>query len=393
MFYPYSKQNINQDDLKAVCDALRSDFLTQGPQLEIFEQKLGAFLSPNCSAIACNNGSSALWLAYKALELGPKAGLITSPITFLATASMAVMLDAPVYFADVDSNTGLMTAETVKQALEDAPFPVKAVTVVHLAGQGGELEAIREVTQKYNCALVEDACHALGATAETRTNTKSYLGSADLSDIAVFSFHAIKHLSMGEGGACITQNPEYKERMISYRNHGMTRNPDDWHHQPEALAPWYYEMSDPSFNLRLTEMQAALGSSQLSRVNTANEKRRKIASWYNQEFSEIDFIHGPQLPPHPNNHAWHLYPIKLDFNEIGLSRGQVMTKLKERGIGTQVHYIPLYRQPWYRKRNYHFLTGAEAYYQDTLSIPMFPQLEMLDISKISSTLKNIKNFF
>ncbi|WP_343564189.1 DegT/DnrJ/EryC1/StrS family aminotransferase [Kiloniella sp. b19] len=389
MFYPYSRQHITQEDQDAVLEALHSDFLTQGPKLTGFENDLARYLGDDCQALACNNGTSALWIAYSALGLGPEAGLLTTPVTFLASASAALMLNAPVALADVDPDTGLLTAETVEKALKHSSIPIRAITVVHLGGQAGELEEICRVAKEHNCFVIEDACHGLGATVRTSDGSRSYLGSSRFSDVAVFSFHAIKHLSLGEGGACISRNRELMEKMRLLRNHGMTRNPEDWDHAPEAGAPWYYEMHAPSFNMRLPEMEAALGISQLKRLDEANRKRREIARLYEQELAGTPYLECPERPDDSSQHAWHLYPVKIDFEQLGRSRTEVMNALKAKGVGTQVHYIPLYRQPWYRKRNYPFLEGAETYYNRTLSIPMYPQLSSEDVFYISDALKTV----
>lgn len=383
--YPYSQPEIADADISAVVDSLRGTQLTQGPNLAAFEVKLASVLGAS-HAVVCNSGTAALHLAYLALSLGPNHGLITSPITFLSTASAARMCGAPVAFADVDPATGNLTPEALAVALETVKIPVAAVTAVHLAGRSCDMPALKKLTAAHGLALIEDASHAPLAAYSDQTGSRYRVGACAHSDIAVFSFHAIKHIAMGEGGALLTNDDRLAQRARLLRSHGMTRDPADWQSAPEPQAPWYYEMHEIGWNYRACEMQCALGLSQLQRLEDGIARRRVTAKRYEALLADIDNV---KTPPPDDGHVWHLYPLAINFGAIGKNRGEFMRALATRGIGSQVHYIPLYRQPYYRNGGHEALPYAEAYFRSTLSIPMYLGLSEADQCEIVAALADV----
>jgi dTDP-4-amino-4,6-dideoxygalactose transaminase len=383
--YPYSRPDITDADIKMVTSVLAGEnqYLTQGMHLSCFESELAERFGAKF-AVVCNSGTAALHMAYKGLGVGPDAGVVTSAVTFLATANAARMCNAPVAFADVDPNTGNVSADTMAKAIERADFPVKVLAPVHLGGRPCDMVALRDLAAANGCALVEDASHAPGAVYRDHDQTTFQIGACAHSDAATFSFHAIKHVAMGEGGAVLTNDADVAERAALLRNHGMIRNPDEWIAQSDPDTPWYYEMHDIGWNYRADEMTCALGRSQLRRFGESNENRRALANLYYDTLDQVGALTLPERPKVEDEHAWHLFAAKIDFDEIGRSRGAVMRSLSELGIGTQVHYIPLYRQPYYTGLEIQDFPGAEQYYANTLSLPMYNQLGAEDIDCISA---------
>ena len=383
--FPYSCPELTDADVGAVVETLKGQFLTQGPKLADFEVALAQTLGAK-HAVVCNSGTAGLHLAYLALNLGPGRGLLTTPLTFLATANAARMCDAPVVFCDTDPGTGNVTPETVAEAIDAAGTSVAAVCVVHLGGRSCDMPALREMTAARGIALIEDACHAPLAGYSDRSGGTHTVGACVHSDIAVFSFHAIKHVAMGEGGAILTNDDRVANRARLYRNHGITRDPRDWKNPPEVDAPWYYEMHEVGWNYRATEMQCALGLSQLGRIEEGIRRRRALAKRYDQLLSGLNHL---AVPPYDDGHVWHLYPVAIDFDAVGKTRGRVMRELAERGIGTQVHYIPVNRQPYYDHGDRMPTPAAEAYYSRTLSIPMYPGLSDSDVELIAAEIRAV----
>jgi dTDP-4-amino-4,6-dideoxygalactose transaminase len=385
--YPYGRQQISEDDISAVVAVLRSPFLTQGPEVPRFET---AFASATGSrnAVAVSNGTAALHLAYIGAGLGPKRGLVTSPVTFLATAAAARMLDAPVAFADVDPTTGLVTPETVHAAIARAPFEVGAVTAVHLGGRMCDIVGLRAVAVRHGVILIEDACHAPGATYLDDAGNPVPAGACVHSDFAAFSFHAVKHIAMGEGGAVCCKNSDVAARLARLRSHGMVREPQTLPRDQET-GLWFYANPEIGWNYRLTDLQAALGTSQLRKFAENVEKRRALAARYDSLLADLPHIRRPHLPSRPDGHVWHLYAVAIDFSATGKRRSDVMNALVAQGVGSQVHYIPLYRQETYRGAGGpKDFPGAESYYASTLSLPLYPALEPGDLINIASALRD-----
>lgn len=391
---PYGRQSIDDDDIRAVEAALRGDFLTGGPAVDQFEAGLAAVMqSPH--VVVCSNGTAALHLAMMALQLGPGDALVVPSLTFLATANAARYVGADVWFADVDPETGLMTPETLLRALKaGGPGTVRAVAPVHLNGQSVDLEGISGIARHRGLSVVEDACHALGGF-NTVDGERSPVGHGAASDMACFSFHPVKTIAMGEGGAISTRDPVLAERLRRFRNHGMTKNAARFTHPEQAFAPdgaansWYYEMPEPGYNYRAPDINCALGVSQLQKLSKFLDRRRYLAALYDRLLSPL----APMVRPVPRvlaDDGLHLYPVLIDFAALGRSRADVMKVLQSRGIGTQVHYLPVHRQPYYRK---HYptaeLSGADAYYSRCLSIPLYPALADADVEHVVDSLSAI----
>jgi dTDP-4-amino-4,6-dideoxygalactose transaminase len=388
--YPYSKPNITKSDVKEVNSVLKTGYLTQGTKLQKFEFQLkNVFKSKN--AIVCNSGTAALHLLYNALGLGPEDGLLTSPITFLATANAARMCNAPVIFADTDSRTGLLTPETIEDALINSKQKIKVITLVHLGGKVCDLEGISKIAKKYNCYLVEDACHAPGPMYFNNGEKEIINNNCKYSIACTYSFHAIKHIAMGEGG-CVTTNDDDLSKIIKEkRSHGIKRLKKDMKFLPEKNAKWYYEMHELGWNYRADELTCALGLSQLKRLEPNIKKRKKLVEIYISFLKSNKYITLPLKSYNNYLNIWHLFSIEIDFKRLGKSRGRVMDELEKLGIGTQVHYIPLFLQPYYRKKQLVILPGAMKYYKNTLSIPLYTSLNKQDIIYISSKINNVIN--
>ena len=396
-FLPYGRQHIEEDDIEAVVAVLKSDWLTQGPEIERFEEALARRVgAPH--AIACSSGTAALHLSMMALGLGPGDSVVTSPISFLASANCARYVGADVRFADIDPATGLMDPEALERVLEDDPeHHIKAVIPVDLAGQPADIPNIKRLADVHGAWVVEDACHAIGAWYD-HGNERFLVGSGRHSMLTAFSFHPVKHVAMGEGGAVTTADPALAERLRLFRNHGMKKS--DFACEKLALSadgspnPWYYEMQEIGFNYRTTDIHAALGLSQLRKLNRSISERQRIADTYRVCLAEM-FANGEVLPLETvpgAQHAYHLFVVKIDFDSMVVSRAELMHRLREAGIGSQVHYIPIHLQPYYQNQygtGRRDFPGAEAYYQQALSLPMFPGLTDDDIRNIVTTLREI----
>jgi len=390
-FLPYGRQVIEDDDIAAVTAALRSDFLTTGPAVHRFEEALGKIVQAK-HAVVCANGTAALHMAARALNLGPGTKVVVPAITFLATASAPHLNGAEIIFADVDPETGLMRPQDLTEAIRRAPH-VDAVFNVHLNGQCGALEEIASIARNHGAKIVDDACHALGTAYVANDGHVSAIGSNAFSDLSVFSFHPVKTIAMGEGGAVTTNDPETARRLERARSHGMTRDAGDFQNTAEAFDqdgsqnPWYYELCEPEFNWRANDIQCALGASQLSKLGRFVARRRALAARYDLLFSALAPIVKPLARTKPCLPAWHLYVARIDFKSAGNSRAQLMRALMAEGIGTQVHYFPVHRQPYYAERYATpTLVGADRYYEQVLSLPLFASMTDDDVSRVVDVL-------
>jgi len=375
---PYGRQSIDESDIAAVTAVLRSDFLTQGPQTERFE----AALCETCGArhaVAVNSATSALHVAYLALGLGPGKLMWTSPNTFVATSNMALMCGASVDFVDIDPNTYNIDPQALEAKLDharrrDLPLP-DVVTIVHFAGQPCAIDEIRDLANRYGFRIVEDASHAIGASWRGEP-----IGCGHHADITVFSFHPVKIVTTGEGGAALTNDDDLAEAMRLLRTHGVTRDSERLHEVSHG--PWYYEQIDLGLNYRLTDIQAVLGSSQLKRLPTFLDRRREIAARYDAELKDLP-LRTPWQHPDASS-AYHLYPIVFDVSQLRGGRRAAFDLLRARAIGVQVHYIPVHMQPYYAR--FGFARGdfpqAERYYDGAVSIPLFPELSDSDQSVV-----------
>jgi UDP-4-amino-4,6-dideoxy-N-acetyl-beta-L-altrosamine transaminase len=384
-FLPYGRQWIDDADVAAVSAALRADYLTTGPAVDAFEAAFRAATGA-AHAVVCNSGTAALHLAALALDLGPGDTAIVPSLTFLATANVVRMTGAEVVFADVDPATGLMTRETFEAALARAGTArVRAAFPVHLNGQLCDMSALAAVAARRGIALVEDACHALGAE-----------GSADNvhSAFACFSTHPVKAIAMGEGGVVTARDAAAAARLRRLRSHGMERDPAAWCDRDagfdgDAPNPWYYEMGEIGWNYRAPDLLCALGISQLAKLERFLARRRELVAFYDRELAAL----APVVEPVPHGaapHGWHLYAVRVDFAALGRSRRKAMGELRARGIGTMVHYIPVHRQPYYAARYGEIdLPGADAYYARCLSIPFYPALTDADASRVVAGLREL----
>lgn len=386
---PYGRHNIDQADIDAVIDVLKSDWLTCGPVVDRFEDELSKTVGAKFS-ISCSNGTTALHLALLALDIKNDDVVLVPAVTFLATANAVRYVNADIVFVDVDPNTGLMTAKTLEEAiLKNKHRNLKALINVHLAGQCDNLEKIFKVARDHNLLIIEDAAHAIGTIYVSEDNSKHYIGSNDYCDITTFSFHPVKTIAMGEGGAITTNDLNIANKVKSFRSHGMIRDENKWINEHERTGPWYYEMHDLGYNYRLSDINCALGLSQLLKLSDFKTKRAELVKVYDYLFLGLE-----NLQPLKRNifsdTSWHLYVLLIDFDFLGATRKDLMIKLKTYGIGTQVQYIPVYKQPYYKKLYGEIkLSGAEEYYNRCLSIPLYNGLSENEIQKISTTLKMI----
>jgi UDP-4-amino-4,6-dideoxy-N-acetyl-beta-L-altrosamine transaminase len=393
-FLPYGRQDIDAGDLAAVAEALQSDYLTTGPLVGAFETAFAKTVGAR-HAVISNSGTAALHLACVALDLGPGDSVIVPAVTFLATANAARFCGAEVIFADVDPDTGRLTAETFAAALAQHPnASVKAVLPVHLNGHCVDMPAIRAIAEPRGIAVIEDACHAVGGRHQAGNRSLAPVGACALSELACFSLHPVKTITSGEGGVTTTNDADAYKRMLSFRTHGMVREPGEFLHPDLGLDaegkpnPWYYEMQSLGFNYRITDFACALGLSQLKRLDQYAKRRRELMARYDRMLAPLAPVIRPVAPAPGDDPVLHLYAVLVDFARIGRSRAQAMQALKVAGIGTMVHYIPVNRQPYYRRRyGESRLPGAEAYYERVLSIPFYPSMTDGDVDRVVDALQ------
>lgn len=363
---PYGRQEISQHDIDAVVEVLESDFLTQGPKVPAFEQSLVEFTGAK-HALAVNSATSALHIACLALGLGKGDWLWTSPVTFVASANCGLYCGAKVDFVDIDPSTYNLCPKKLEEKLivakKNGVLP-KIVVPVHLCGQPCDMKAIAKLAKEYGFKVIEDASHAIGGKYQG-----SPIGNGKYSDITVFSFHPVKIVTTAEGGAALTNQDDLAQKMALYRSHGVTRDPSVM--QNESDGGWYYEQVTLGFNYRMTELQAALGVSQMQRLEQFVAARHRLADRYNEQLSKLPITLPYQLE---NTYSGlHLYVVCLKLEEINLSHREVFEALREQGIGVNLHYIPVHTQPYYRDMG--FAKGdfpnAEQYYREAISLPMF----------------------
>ncbi|OJJ19308.1 UDP-4-amino-4,6-dideoxy-N-acetyl-beta-L-altrosamine transaminase [marine bacterium AO1-C] len=363
---PYGRQHISDEDIAAVVDTLKADFLTQGPRIGEFEQAFAQYVGAKY-AIAVANGTAALHLCTLALGVKPGHKVITSPITFAASANCIKYCGGDVIFADIDPETGLLDIHQVRELLNNAPEGTyQGIIPVDFAGYPVDLEAYRELANEYNLWLIEDACHAPGGYFIDSNGQQQLCGNGVFADLAIFSFHPVKHIASGEGGMITTNDQKLYKKLLQLRTHGITKNPDLLQ---ENHGGWYYEMHDLGYNYRLTDIQATLGNSQLKRATEGITRRQAIAKKYDNAFRNTS-IKIIQVPENQGAHAYHLYVIQVN------DRKGLYNYLREHQIFAQVHYIPVHLLPFYQQ--FGWKKGdfplAEKYYAHCLSLPMFPTL-------------------
>ena len=380
-FLPYGRQTIEDDDVAAVAEALRGDFLTTGPTVEAFETAFAAKVGAR-HAVAVSNGTATLHLAMMALGVGEGDVCVVPSITFLATANCARYVGAEVVFADVDPDSGLITPDTLGRALNGIRGKrVKAVLPVHLRGDVCDLPALKAMASASGATLVEDAPHALGSVG-TFDGVAHPVGDGAYSSFASFSFHPVKTLATGEGGMLTTNDPDLAARARLLRSHGMVRQPGG--------DPWWYEMPELGFNYRIPDVLCALGLSQLKKLDRFVARRRALTALYARRLAErAPRVRLAASPAH-SNPALHLLTVLIDFEAEGLSRRTVVDSLKASGIGTQVHYIPVHRQPYYAQRQgVADLPGADAWYRRCLTLPLYPTMADGDVDRVVDALAAI----
>ena len=367
---PYGRQNINQADIDAVIDVLRSDFLTQGPVVPAFENAVAKYCGTQ-HAVAVNSATSALHIACLALGVGHGDTVWTSPITFVASANCALYCGAKVDFVDIDPNTYNLSVDRLKEKLEQAQQTgnvPKVVIPVHLCGQSCDMAGIYALSQHYGFKIIEDASHAIGGRYKDEP-----IGNCRFSDITVFSFHPVKIITTGEGGIALTNDNQSAKRMQLLRSHGITSDKADLSPRPKEEL-WNYQQINLGYNYRMTDIQAALGLSQMQRLNEFVTVRHIIATRYNQMLSALPVVQPWQ---HPDSYSsFHLYVIRLKLDEISKTHREVYEMLRAAGVLVNLHYIPVYRQPYYEEMGFSaaYCAEAEQYYSEAISLPIYPGL-------------------
>ena len=383
---PYGRQTIIEEDIKEVVDVLRSDFITQGPRINEFEKTVAEYHGAKYG-VAFSNGTAALHGAYSVLQIEPGNEIITTPITFLATSNAAIYCGLKPVFADIDKDTNCIAIDSIEDKITDQ---TKVISPVSFAGYPVDLKRIREIADRHNCYIIHDAAHATGSK-------RGGTFGMEYADLAILSFHPVKHVATGEGGMVLTNNEELYQRLLRFRSHGTTK---DARLLTENHGPWYYEMQSLGFNYRMTDIQAALGCSQFKRIETNLIDRNKIASRYTQELSKLDFL---TLPPQigykvlevgtekaEDIHSYHLYTIQTASKEL---RKPLYEYLHSKGVMVQIHYLPVTLQPYYKE---HFGTKegdcphAEDYYSKVISIPMYHNMKADDLEYVISTIKEFE---
>lgn len=394
-FIPYGRQDITEEDIAAVVKVLRSDYLTQGPAIEEFEtavcQETGAAF-----AIACNNGTTALHLAVQAADVKPGDRVIVPAITFVASANCARYNGAEIVFTDIDPETLTMSPLECRKLLETARAagqPIKAVVTVDLAGHPCDMQAFASLKKEFGFVWIQDACHSIGASWEDIHGIRWKIGEFPQVDLTVFSFHPVKHITTGEGGMIVTHCHKMAKLMRLYRTHGISKQSGEFLNAVEAFAadgtvnPWYYEMQQLGFNYRLTDIQAALGASQLRRLGKYIVRRQEIAAAYRFQLGNLNHLRFPETAEGVS-HAYHLAIALIDFDAAAVTRAELMQFLKDRGVGTQVHYIPVPMMPYYAKNHdVNDVPRSLQYYRQAISLPCFPLMTDEDVAMVCQTLK------
>jgi len=375
---PYGRQWVDASDIREVIKVLKSDWLTQGPKIKEFEDALCKYTGAKY-AVAISSGTAALHISCLAANIKKGDEVITSPITFVASANSILYCRGKPVFADIEKDTVNIDPEEIRKKINSN---TKAIIPVHFAGHPCDLEEIKEIAEKHNLLIIEDASHALGAEYKN-----SKIGSCKYSDMTIFSFHPVKHITTGEGGAVLTNRKDLYQRLLLFRNHGITKKKEKMN---KFDGPWYYEMHELGFNYRITDFQCALGISQLKKLEKYIERRRELVSIYNKELSKMDKIILPVEKPYVKS-SWHIYYIRLKDTS---KRRLIFEELQKSNIGVQVHYIPVYLQPYYQK-NFGYKIGdcpkAEEYYKSTITLPLYPKMMNSEIQYIINILEGHNN--
>jgi len=365
-FLPYGKQSIDDGDIAAVVDVLKGDFITQGPAIECFERAVAEYVGAKY-VVAFSNGTAALHGACYAAGIKPGDEAITTPITFVASSNCVLYCGGMPVFADIRPDTYNLDPDDVERKITSK---TKAIIAVDFSGQPVESDRFSKLAKEHGLVFIQDAAHSLGASYEGRK-------VGILADMTMFSFHPVKHVTTGEGGVIATDSEEYRDKLLAFRSHGIMKDPALLERND---GPWYYEMQSLGYNYRMTDMQAALGASQMHKLDRFVVRRREIAEQYNHSFKNCERILTPYQHPEANS-SWHLYVIRW---RQGIDRAAAFTELRKRNIGVHVHYIPVYKQPYYRDLGYadRQCTEAEAYYEEALSLPIFPAMSDEDVQDV-----------
>nr|WP_255571996.1 UDP-4-amino-4,6-dideoxy-N-acetyl-beta-L-altrosamine transaminase [Anoxybacillus sp. ST70] len=373
-YLPYGKQWIDEEDIEAVVEVLKGDYLTTGPDISKFEQAVAQYVGAKY-AVAFSNGTAALHGACFAAGIGQGDEVITTPMTFAASANCVLYQGGIPVFADIDEKTYNIDPNKIEEKITNK---TKAIIPVDFTGQPVELDRILEIARKHSLVVIEDAAHALGATYKGRK-----IGS--ISDMTMFSFHPVKHITSGEGGVITTNNEEYYEKLLQFRSHGITRDKEKL---KEYHGPWYYEMQFLGYNYRMTDIQAALGTSQLKKIDQFIALRRKFVAMYNEVFKDVNEIITP-FQHKDGDSSWHLYMIRLKLDKLTASRREIFEALQQQNIGVNVHYIPIHLQPYYQQLGYKkgMCPNAEKLYEEVITLPLFPAMSEEDVNDVIHAVK------
>lgn len=378
---PYGRQDINDDDINAVISVLKSDYLTQGPNILEFENAFAKYIGVEY-AVACSNGTAALHLSALALDVKPGDKWITTPNTFLASANCILYCGGEIDFVDIDKNTFLLDLDKLEEKLSNAPLGTyKGIIPVDFAGYPTDLGRLKKIAQQYNLKIIEDACHAPGGAIIDTDKREHRCGNGEYADLAIFSFHPVKHIACGEGGMVTTNNKALYQKLLNLRTHGVQQDRSKYHRNDGI---WYYEMHELGYNYRITNIQAALGISQLKRAQQSIQKRQEIAERYDLAFKDFQNITCPKREDNIQ-HAFHLYVIQSPKRDL------LIEELRKYDIFTQVHYIPVHLQPFYQEKGWRKgdLPCVEAYYEHCLSLPMYPTLSKEEQDFVIEKIKEI----
>ena len=394
---PNGRQTISEEDIASVVTALRSDFLTQGPLIETFERRFAEAVGARY-AVAVNSATAALHLALRVAGIGPRDRVVTSPITFLASANAAAYVGATPDFADIDPVSYTLDPDALEKTWKR---DTRAVVAVDYAGQVSDLPEIYRIARARGAIVISDACHGIGGAfyAQGHPGKRWTLGGNPWADITTFSFHPVKTMTTGEGGMLVTDREDWADDARILRSHGIVRDPahfttNDEHDPLAEKGPWFYEMQELGYNYRLTDIQCALGISQLKRLNQFIARRREIVAAYNHAFTGLPHLTRPGLrdPANVSTTSWHLYTVQIDFTSLGKMRTEVMKSLRGLGVGTQVLYVPVYLQPWYRQ-TFGYAPGkcpvAEQFYARALSLPLYPSMSDADVASVVAAVKKV----
>ena len=379
-FIPYGSQWIDEDDIEAVSKVLKSDYLTTGPKVEEFEKQFAQYVDADY-AVAVSNGTAALHAACFAADIGEGDEVITTPITFAASANCILYQGGTPVFADIDKETYNIDPNKLEDKITDK---TKAIIPVHYTGQPCKLDKIYKIANKHDLVVIDDAAHALGAEYKGKK-----IGS--LSDMSTFSFHPVKHITSGEGGMITTDSKELYNKLIKFRTHGITKNSNNYLNKSDG--PWYYEQQSLGYNYRITDIQCALGISQLNKSDKFLARRREIAEQYNKAFENLEGIQIPYQKEKVNS-SWHIYVLQLELEKLSVNRKKIFDSLREKDLGVNVHYIPVYYHPYYKKLGYKkgLCPNAEWLYERIITIPLFPKMSDQQskavIDKVKTTIKN-----